>query len=70
MTNRTHRRPSLENSKQPRDYFDLGTLRQRTDNWADHVDEPAVLTSHGCLLTVVGARVAPGPASPGHLEEA
>lgn len=70
MTTRTHRRPSLENSKHPRGCSDLGTERQRAEDWADHVDEPAVLTSHGCLLTVVGARVAPGSALPGHLDEA
>lgn len=63
MTTRTRSRRNLESST-------LGTERQRAEDWADRVDEPAILTSHGCLLTVVGARVAPGPANPGHLDEA
>ena len=70
MTTRTHRRPSLENSRQPRGYSDLGTERQRADDWGDRVDEPAVLTSHGCLLAVVGARVISGPARSEHLNAA
>lgn len=63
MTNRTHRRRSLESST-------LDTERQRAEDWADRVDEPAILTPHGCLLTVVGARVAAGQALLEQLDEA
>lgn len=70
MTTRTHRRPSLENSGGPSGCSTLGTERQRADDWADRVDEPAILTPHGCLLTVVGARVAAGQALLEQLDEA
>lgn len=62
MTTRVHRRPSLENADRFHGDCNLGTERQRAENWDDRVEEPAVLTSHGCLLAVVGARVAAGQA--------
>lgn len=41
---------------------DLGTLDARAEAWDDEGEEPAVVTDHGCLLAIVGRRIAPGHA--------